>query len=469
MAILADRFGGKSIVPLTSVNFDTASESAERESQAALSSMENSNTPKTLLNNNPDPKPRGLLEDLLGIFNDVMCNGLIPYDLRLDALLKRLLRNLGLGIDIDLGCIANGLLLDQLLGRKPFSFLTLGLGLDGLSLNAQSLLGMLFNSESMRLLSLLGYGGALSPCSMNNMQGLLGRNLGFNGLGLNQRLAMLGLMNNRLGCNTTNNYYNTTNNNWIVNQVATAGVINNIAILDSAASIKYLQTLLGNSQYTSTSVGSIDSTIYNRSVLLGGIKTSLSNEVDPNIETKLQLLTTAKSSISDSNIIALESGSTLGVTSNVLKAIGNSSNNTNNPTSDLNTIITGLDSLDPNWNKINGDVNYSVVLDNTKITNLAHRSVVSINGDQTLTENVSGGLSDIQLISILSAVKCLENNLSSNDTVLTQTSSVGSKNSFTDLLDNMSSKALLKNVSLNDVYANNSSEQTYCVKKICLV
>lgn len=469
MAILADRFGGKSIVPLTTTTFDSASDSATRESAAALSSMEANSTPKTLLNNNPDAKPRGPLEDLLGLFNDVMCNGLIPYDLRLDTLLKRLLRNLGLGIDIGLGCLANGILLDQLLGRKPFSFLTAGLGLDGLSFNAQSLLGMMFNAETMAMLSRMGYGGALSPCSINNMQGLLGRQLGFNGLGLNQRLGMMGLLNNRMG-NCNSNYYTTTNNNWIVSQVTTAGVINNLSTLDTALAIKYIQTMMANNQYTNTNnAATFAETMYNRSVILGGLKTAVGGEVDPNIESKLQLLTVVKTSTQDSKIISLEAGSTMGVTDNVLKAISNSTYHSNSPSTDLNNIITGLDNLDPNWNKIDGETNFSKVLDNGRITNLAHRVTVSSSSDNTLTIDVNETLSDIQLISILSAVKCLENNLTGSDTVLAKTSSVGSRNQYSDLLNNVGSKTLLNNNPLNEVYNNNSMEQAYCVKKICLV
>lgn len=468
MALLENRLIGAEIVPVSDTNFETVSEAAYRDNKPQQKQV------ASLLNSNSNNRPRTLVEDVMGMFTSTLCNGLMPYDLRLENLLSGLLQQLGLGYDLGLGCLTNMMFIDQLLGRSPFSFLNLRIGFD-LSLSKETLLNTLFNNESARFLQQLGYGGRLSNCGLNNMQGLLGGNLGFDGLNLRDRLDMMNMLGGQFGA-CAGDAYTTQGSNWVVSQIATAGVINQLAQVDPALSAGYIQTMLNNQAYKANTGNVSDDVIYNRSVVLGGMRYAMTNELDPNVEQKLLLLSAIKNSTNNPSIINIESVSTMGITKNVLNALSNSNNVSTSPDTDLNNLLNGLYSLDPNWNKVDNTINYSTVSNNDRISILAAKTVNGSIVDTSLDVNKPLPiLTDIQTINILSNVnKQTEavNNASNAQSTLSNTNT-GVNNNIAPI----SSESILNSInkfntnnSIINLIENSINNTTMCCnKKLCMI
>lgn len=394
MALLADRLELPSVVKITSLDFDSAKDAAARESQKALSSA-SSASPVSLLSSLGDSN-KSLLDEISGLFNSILCNGLMPFDLRLDNLLSRLLKQLGLNLDLGLGCLANGLLLDQILGKKPFSFFSSLLGLGNLSFSKQALLTAIFGSGFAKLMTLVGYIGS-STCNLNAANGLLNGNLGFAGMGLMERLNMLNMLNSNMG-SCGKNAYITNNNNWTINKISNAVTINQMIMLDPAVTKTYLDKLMGAIPTMTT---------YDRTALLSGLGMSLNDATDASVEAKLKLLIAINQATTDATAKLLNSGTTSGVTGNVLTALNTSTVISTNPSLDLNNILLGLDTLDANWNvdPLLGETNYSVVSNNTRIVTLAKQATITTT-ESTLIDNevIATPLSSFQVISLLSTV-----------------------------------------------------------------
>ena len=445
MALLADRLETPSVVSISSLNFDSASDSLAREQSKALSASTAGKEPSLL--DSLTSGNKSLLDEISGLFNSIMCNGLLPFDLRLDNLLSRLLKQLGLNLDLGLGCLANGLLLDQILGKKPFSFLKFSLG--GLSLSKQALITALFGAEVAKLYNMLGYLKSSSSCHTIGMDGLLNGMMGFNGMGLSERLKMMTTLNSTFGkCQTQ--AYTTTNNNWTISKVTNAVTINNIIQLDKSVSEAYLAKLLGG-------VGTMPT--YDRQALLSGLSLSMANPTNTNIEDKLNLLT----SILAANVATnkLDSATTKGVTGNVLTALNNSTAVSINPTQDLNNILTGLNNLDANWNvdPLTGETNYSIAANNNRISLLAQKATTTTI-QSTIVDNqvVSAPLSPMQLISVLNVA-----NKGNQDIALLvdiNGSAISSNNSNSNSNNSNNTESSTTNASSNAGYSANNTNNS---------
>lgn len=493
MALLADRLELPSVVKITSLDFDSASDAAARESKKALSSA-SSASPVSILSSLGDSN-KSLLDEVSGLFNSILCNGLMPFDLRLDNLLSRLLKMLGLDLDLGLGCLANGLLLDQILGKKPFSFFNSLLGLGNLSFSKQALLTAIFGADFAKLMTLVGYVGNNS-CSLSAANALLNGNLGLSGMGLFERLNMLNMLNSNLG-NCAKNTYVNNNNNWTINKITNAVTINQMVMLDPSTTQAYLQKLLGNVPTMTT---------YDRTSLLSGLGMSMNNSTDTAVIEKLNLLIAINQATTDAKQKLLNSGTTLGVTGNVLTALDNLGSNTStsptnlsgtvvssSPTTDLNTILLGLDTLDANWNidQVTGETNYSIVSNNSKIVTLAKQATISTQGSTVIdNEVIATPLNSFQVISLLNTVNEGFNNmhnlvdvngnninsingssLNSHVTLGTQAVSVNVIESsyITNSSNNNINQGLYNNTPLNLLHTSNQTIVSCCLKSLCSI
>lgn len=494
MALLADRLELPSVVKITSLDFDSASDAAARESKKALSSA-SSASPVSILSSLGDSN-KSLLDEVSGLFNSILCNGLMPFDLRLDNLLSRLLKMLGLDLDLGLGCLANGLLLDQILGKKPFSFFNSLLGLGNLSFSKQALLTAIFGADFAKLMTLVGYVGNNS-CSLSAANALLNGNLGLSGMGLFERLNMLNMLNSNLG-NCAKNTYVNNNNNWTINKITNAVTINQMVMLDPSTTQAYLQKLLGNVPTMTT---------YDRTSLLSGLGMSMNNSTDTAVIEKLNLLIAINQATTDAKQKLLNSGTTLGVTGNVLTALDNLGSNTStsptnlsgtvvssSPTTDLNTILLGLDTLDANWNidQVTGETNYSIVSNNSKIVTLAKQATISTQGSTVIdNEVIATPLNSFQVISLLNTVNEGFNNMnnlvdvngnninSNNGGSLNSQVALGTQavnvnvieSSYNTSSSNNSNinQGLYNNTPLNLLHTSNQTIVSCCLKSLCSI
>lgn len=425
MAILENRLNTKQITDVTTQSYDSLTDSAIKEANKPLSIFGGNLNIKSLFMNNIPSRLRSPLEDLYGIFSDTICNGIVPLDLRLGSLKDRLLRNLALGIDLGIGCIGNLALLDQLMGRKPFSFLNFGYGLD-FDLSKEALLNNLLSAQTASLLRSMNQNSNLANCGLDSMKGFLSNDLAFSGLSIKQKLDLLKALSSMGGCSpATTSYYAKK----AISSATAAGAVTKLSSMgktNALTSISNLASAQGYYVKSGTSLNSIsEETIENRENLLTGFRKSLAVVSGENAELKLQMLSLFKKTdtleLKQKELIA-----TLGIVSNVLKSLSDSAFRSESPTNDLNNIIEGLNNLDPNWNKDStGQINYSEVSNNNRLVNLSNRVInttPAINKELTGDVNTTTELSTEVLISVLNKVTVTnqtikENNVTNPDIV----------------------------------------------------
>lgn len=299
------------------------------------------------------------------IFTDILCCKLPSVLQRMDLYLGSLgnWRNLNFDFNYMLNICDNkkkNTPLDVVLGASSFIASNPGI----FSPNSDERISALLRSDFVRKLDILGLGNTIPMCILyatkNNVYG----SSGYVGPSLSARNKLRDLLAQNSCTALLSNQPLVSS--WLSNSVA-ANMISVLLAGNEAKAYDYIDLSLGIAGQ--------------RQSALSGLAWSFNNAYNYNTRQKFTLLNTYVSSgrLQSSDYVYLRADSTkvLETLDNDTKENPNSSNS-NNPSKDLDNILSGLDVLDPTWNKDeDGGDNYTKAANNKTISDLTDNTLKS--------------------------------------------------------------------------------------------
>lgn len=395
MAISSNRVSLSSIVDVAKSTYNKASDTAAIKSARSLADLKPSTMKKSILSAAEEKVTSALGSKVLGL-TETDCTTV--GDMLNKPLGAGKDRELNRGIDSD-DCInitvglnpTTGLELIDTASSKILSQVpALSKKVLKISPKHEDVLDKLINNNVKQSLKSLGIPNSKQSCLLNNSKGNLIN--GMSGIGFSNmaKLKIGDLLRNGLDC--LNDVLGVIDGGMNFAGVSLVGTINALSKVDVSKTVEF--------------ASKIGSDVDAREQFFSGHKLAINGKDDTSIENKLLLLSAVKKTAADDNQSNKEAIMTLGSTTAVLTAVGDSDKVTNSPVSDYGYVTSSLTSMDPNWNKdIDGEINYSGLNGNKRLATLANSKAQSTQSTSTdfTTGTVTKNIEDDQAMHIMLA------------------------------------------------------------------
>lgn len=355
MAISQSRIKLPDLVTIKQENFSSASDTETVANVKSLSSAQTVSKKSilaqpTVKNDNPTSSP-------LSIFEDILCNGFKPLNIRLPKFRISLFRDLNFGFNVTI-CGKKKTLrpIDTALEiAKP-----LATGRAFLPAAKESLLNNIIAADGRSAMRNLGLGGALPDCLLGNTKGRLVNNTGPVGGSLKSKLSLLDLLNSSSCAGTVlaQPGINTT-----VSDLTMSAMLDNMIKADTNTAVGFTSTMMADA--------------HNREMMLGGMKQTLTAKNDNSTNDKLLLASTVFSNSTPSQVNT-QSVYIRTDGSQILDNLAKNDVTHNSPVTQTKYTMAALDTIDPNWSRdTEGNTNLYKTKDNSTMVSMSSSTLLS--------------------------------------------------------------------------------------------
>lgn len=355
MAISEDRLGISQLTKIAKSNYANTSDTSDISTKSL---SETTPVVKSSILGSLTKKNNSTVNESLSIFEDVLCNGFKPLNLRLPNLKLSLFRDLNFDFGINVcgkSKIINPIdtafnLAKPLMARKPL-----------LTVAKEGLLNNIIKADTKSSMKALGLGNNIPDCLLNGTKGQLVNSTDLLGNSLKSKLNLLNLLNNN---NCGSSIINKTGVNQTVATLSVASVLGALTNSDMNTATNYVTSML-----------SIDS---NRETVLSGTSKTLNTKNDSSIDKKLLLVSTMYDNDTDMKRKDRESIYVRTDSTIVLQNLDKTNNTSNSPVSDGIILTKSLDTIDPNWSRDSeGNTNMYKVSNNSRLNDISTKTMAS--------------------------------------------------------------------------------------------